>query len=114
MVRLPVAAPAGGPTSTPGLNFVTFGLLYQPVAGSAGGFLAGRLVYALTNALRVVNITRGNLGINEWIVAIVGKALAFEVTAGLALRSSSGASRSPGKGSACLSGGSWLGLRTKP
>ena len=48
-----------------------------------GDFLTGGLVYALTSPVRMVNITPGNLGVNEWVVAIVGKALAFDLTTGL-------------------------------
>jgi hypothetical protein len=65
------------------LNFVTFGLLYQSLSRSASGFLTGGLVYALTSPLRMVQITPGNLGINEWVSAIVGTILAFDVTTGL-------------------------------
>jgi uncharacterized membrane protein YbhN (UPF0104 family) len=31
----------------------------------------------------MVNITPGNLGVTEWVVALVGKALAFDLTLGL-------------------------------
>jgi len=66
-----------------GLNFVTFGLLYRSLSQSAGGFLTGGLVYALTSPLKMVQITPGNLGINEWVSAIVGTILSFDVTTGL-------------------------------
>jgi hypothetical protein len=66
-----------------GLNFATFGLLYQSLSGASGDFLTGGLVYALTSPARMVNITPGNLGVNEWVVAIVGQALAFDVATGL-------------------------------
>jgi uncharacterized membrane protein YbhN (UPF0104 family) len=65
------------------LNFVTFGLLYQSLSNSPGGFLTGGLVYALTTPARMVNFTPGNLGVIEWVVALVGKALTFEVATGL-------------------------------
>lgn len=65
------------------LNFATFGLLYQSLSPSPGGFLTGGLVYALTSPLRMVQITPGNLGINEWVSAMVGTVLAFDVTTGL-------------------------------
>lgn len=64
-------------------NFLTFGLLYGALSRSGLDFLTGGLVYALTSPIRMVNITPGNLGVNEWVVAIVGKALAFDVTTGL-------------------------------
>lgn len=65
------------------LNFATFGLLYQWLANTPGGFLTGGLVYALSAPARMVNLTPGNLGVIEWVVALVGKALAFEVATGL-------------------------------
>jgi hypothetical protein len=65
------------------LNFATFGLLYQSLSRLPSGFLTGGLVYALTSPVRMVNITPGNLGVNEWVVAIIGKTLAFDVTTGL-------------------------------
>lgn len=64
-------------------NFLTFGLLYGGLSRSSTDFLTGGLVYALTSPIRMVNLTPGNLGVNEWVVAIVGKALAFDVTTGL-------------------------------
>lgn len=64
-------------------NFLSFGLLYGGLSGRAMDFLTGGLVYALTSPIRMVNLTPGNLGVNEWVVAIVGKALAFDVTTGL-------------------------------
>jgi len=66
-----------------GLNFMTFGLLYQSLSGLPGDFLTGGLVYALTSPVRMITITPGNLGVNEWVVAIVGKVLDFDVTTGL-------------------------------
>lgn len=66
-----------------GLNFVTFGLLYASVSGLPRDFMTGGLVYTLTSPLRIVNITPGNLGINEWVIAIVGHGVAFDVTTGL-------------------------------
>lgn len=64
-------------------NFVTFGLLYGAITRSPQSVLTGGLVYALTSPVRMVNITPGNVGVNEWVVAIVGGALAFDVTVGL-------------------------------
>ena len=65
------------------LNFATFGLLCQSLSGRPGDFLDGGLMYALTTPLRMVNITPQNLGIIEWFVALVGQALAFDLTIGL-------------------------------
>ncbi len=65
------------------MNFVTFGLLYGAITRSPQSMLTGGLVYALTSPVRMVNITPGNVGVNEWVVAVVGGALAFDVTVGL-------------------------------
>ena len=66
-----------------GLNFVTFGVLSQSLSRVPGDFLTGGLVYALTSPVRMVNITPGNLGVTEWVVALVGKVLAFDLATGL-------------------------------
>jgi uncharacterized membrane protein YbhN (UPF0104 family) len=66
-----------------GLNFVIFGLLAQSLTRAPGDFLSGGLLYALTSPVRMVNITPANLGVTEWVVALVGKALAFDLTTGL-------------------------------
>ena len=65
------------------LNFVTFGLLYRSLSGTADAFLAGGLVYALTSPVRMVNVTPGNLGVTEWFVALVGRMVAFDLATGL-------------------------------
>jgi uncharacterized membrane protein YbhN (UPF0104 family) len=65
------------------LNFITFGLLYAAVSRLPRAFLVGGLIYTLTTPLRIVNITPGNLGVNEWVVAIVGQGVAVDVTTGL-------------------------------
>jgi hypothetical protein len=64
-------------------SFVAFGWLYSALSGFPGSFVAGGLVYALTTPVRMVNLTPGNLGVNEWATAIAGHALAFDVTTGL-------------------------------
>lgn len=64
-------------------NFATFGLLYGAITGSPQSVLTGGLVYALTSPVRMVNFTPGNVGVNEWVVAVVGGALSFDVTVGL-------------------------------
>ena len=65
------------------LNFVTFGLLLRSLSGVPVDFVAGGLLYALTSPVRMVNITPGNLGVTEWVVAVVGKMLAFDLADGL-------------------------------
>ena len=64
-------------------NFLSFGLLYQALRRAPGEFLNGGLVYAITMPIRIVSITPGNLGINEWVTAVVGVMLSFDVTTGL-------------------------------
>ena len=65
------------------LNFVTFGWLYHALSPLARGFLTGGLVYAVASPLRMIQITPGNLGVDEWVAAMIGKALAFDVATGL-------------------------------
>ena len=64
-------------------SFVAFGWLYSALSGVDGGFIAGGLVYALTTPVRMLNLTPGNVGVNEWAVAMIGRALAFDLTTGL-------------------------------
>jgi hypothetical protein len=64
-------------------SFIGFGWLYAALSDAPGGFLAGGLVYALTSPIRMVNLTPGNVGVNEWAVAVAGRALAFDLTTGL-------------------------------
>jgi uncharacterized membrane protein YbhN (UPF0104 family) len=64
-------------------NFVAFGWLYSALSGVPGSFVAGGLVYAFTTPVRMVNLTPGNLGVNEWATAVAGRALAFDLTTGL-------------------------------
>ena len=64
-------------------SFIAFGWLYSALSGIPGSFVAGGLVYALTTPVRMVNLTPANLGVNEWATAVVGGALAFDVTTGL-------------------------------
>jgi hypothetical protein len=97
-----------------GLNFVTFGLLYQALSGTPGDFLTGGLVYALTSPVRMVNITPGNVGVNEWVVAIVGNALAFDVTTGLVVALLFRAFALVAQGLGVLVGRGWLALRSEP
>ena len=64
-------------------SFVAFGWLYSALSGLPGSFVAGGLVYAFTTPVRMVNLTPGNLGVNEWATAVAGRALAFDLTTGL-------------------------------
>lgn len=64
-------------------NFLTFGLLFQSLSQTSIAFVTGGLVYAITSPVRMVVITPGNVGINEWVVAIVGKMLSVDLTTGL-------------------------------
>lgn len=66
-----------------GLNLLTFGLLTSALSRMPGDFLSGGLVYALTSPVRMINITPANLGVTEWVVALVGEALAFDLAIGL-------------------------------
>ena len=96
------------------LNFATFGLLYQSLNRLPGDFLAGGLVYALTSPLRMVNITPGNLGVNEWAVALVGKLVAFDVTTGLIVAVVFRGIAVSAQGLGALLGLGWLALWSKP
>ena len=64
-------------------NFLSFGLLYRALSSSPGAILAGGLVYALTSPVRMVQILPGNIGLNEWVVALVGGILSYDLTTGL-------------------------------
>jgi uncharacterized membrane protein YbhN (UPF0104 family) len=64
-------------------NFLTFGLLFQALSQTPIAFVTGGLVYAITSPVRMVVVTPGNLGINEWVVAIVGNMLSVDLTTGL-------------------------------
>jgi len=96
-----------------GLNFATFGLLYQALSRQPGDFLAGGLVYALTSPLRMVNVTPANLGIVEWFVALVGKALAFDVATGLIVALAFRGIGLIAQGLCALVGSLWLALRPR-
>jgi hypothetical protein len=64
-------------------SFSAFGVLYSALSPVPGGFLAGGLVYTLTTPVRMVNLTPGNVGVNEWAAATAGQALSFDLTTGL-------------------------------
>ena len=93
------------------LNFVTFGLLSQSLSGVPGDFLAGGLVYALTSPVRMVQVTPGNLGVAEWVVALVGKLLAFDVATGLIIGLAFRGVGLVGQGLGVLLASAWLALR---
>ena len=65
------------------LNFVTFGLLMASLSGVRQDFLTGGLVYALTSPVRMVNVTPANLGVAEWVTALAGGLLAYNLATGL-------------------------------
>ncbi len=95
------------------LNFVTFGLLTQSLSGVREDALAGGLVYALTSPVRMVNITPGNLGINEWFVAVVGKMLAFDLATGLIVALAFRGVSLAGQAIGALIGSAWLAVGPK-
>ncbi len=64
-------------------NFLTFGLLYRSLSVAHNHLLAGGLVYTITIPIRMVTITPGNLGVTEWVVALTGKLLSFDVPTGV-------------------------------
>jgi hypothetical protein len=64
-------------------SFLSFGVLYQALSRAPADLLTGGLVYAITSPFRIVTITPGNLGIIEWITAVVGRLLSFDLTTGL-------------------------------
>lgn len=95
-------------------SLLVLGVLYQTLSGAPLGVLTGGLVYAITSPIRVVSITPGdNLGLNEWMIASVGRSLSFDVTTGLIValvyRGVSIASQVVG----VLLGGAWLALGAK-
>jgi hypothetical protein len=96
-----------------GLNFVTFGLLYQSLSGLPGDFLNGGLVYVLTTPVRIVNITPGNVGVNEWVAAIAGKVFAFDVATGLIVALLFRGLALAAQGLGALFGWVWLALRSQ-
>ena len=96
------------------LNFVTFGWLYQSLSPLPSGLLTGGLVYAVASPLRMVQITPGNLGVDEWAAAMVGKMLAFDVTTGLIVALVFRGLTLLAQGLGVLLGWAWLALRSKP
>jgi hypothetical protein len=95
------------------LNFVTFGLLTQSFSRGAGDFLAGGLIYALTSPIRMVNITPGNLGVAEWVAALVGRMLAVDLTTGLIAALAFRGVGLVGQGIGVLLGSTWLAIEKR-
>jgi hypothetical protein len=95
------------------LNFVTFGLLSRALSGVGADFLAGGLVYALTSPARMVNITPGNLGVAEWIVAAVGRMLAFDIATGLIVAIAFRGIGLLAQALGASAGGAWLAVRRR-
>jgi len=92
-------------------SFISFGLLYQELAGGRTQFLTGGLVYAITSPMRIVMVTPGNLGIIEWIVGAVGTLLAFDLTTGLVVALVFRAMSLAGQGVGLLMGAALVGVR---
>ena len=92
-------------------NFLTFGLLYQALSSGAGTVSTGGLVYALTSPVRVVQIIPGNIGLNEWIVAVVGEILSYDLTTGLLVAVVFRGMTWLTQGVGALIGGAWLAFR---
>ena len=95
------------------LNFVTFGLLLQALSGRPNDFLIGGLVYALSSPIRIVNITPGNLGVTEWVVALVGNVVAFDLGTGLIASLAFRGVSLVGQGLGVLLGSGWLAARRR-
>jgi uncharacterized membrane protein YbhN (UPF0104 family) len=95
-------------------NFLTFGLLFQSISRDPNELLTGGLVYAITSPVRMVAITPGNLGVNEWVVAVVGKALSFDLTTGLVVALAFRAVSFAGQSLGVLLGGAWLAVSSGP
>jgi uncharacterized membrane protein YbhN (UPF0104 family) len=95
-------------------NFLTFGLLFQSLSQVPLDFVTGGLVNAITSPVRMVVITPGNLGINEWVVAIVGKVLSVDLTTGLMVALVFRAVSIAGQMLGVVIGWAWLALLGKP
>jgi uncharacterized membrane protein YbhN (UPF0104 family) len=65
-------------------SFFAFGLLFAALANVPNGLVVGGVVDALTFALRLVMITPGNLGVYEWVVAILSSSVGSTLATGLA------------------------------
>jgi len=94
-----------------GFNFFTFGLLFQSLSPVPLGVLSGGFVYAITSPVRVLIITPGNLGVNEWLVAAVANTLSVDLTTGLVVALVFRAVSLAGQGVGVVIGAAWLALR---
>jgi len=65
-------------------SFLAFGLLFVALANVPNGLVVGGVVDALTFALRLVMITPGNLGVYEWVVAVLSSSVGSTLATGLA------------------------------
>jgi uncharacterized membrane protein YbhN (UPF0104 family) len=92
-------------------SFLSFGLLYQSLSRPPGELLTGGLVYAITSPIRIVTITPGNLGIIEWVVAVVGKLLSFDLTTGLVVALVFRGMSIGAQALGVLTAGMWMSLR---
>ena len=95
-------------------SFVAFGWLYAALSDVPGGFIGGGLVYALTAPVRMINLTPGNVGVNEWAVAVVGRALAFDLTTGLLVGGVFRVASMTAQGAGVLVGWALAGSRESP
>ena len=62
----------------------------------------------------MVNITPGNLGITEWVVAVVGKVLAFDLATGLIVAVAFRGVSLVGQALGAAFGSAWLAVRKTP
>jgi hypothetical protein len=62
----------------------------------------------------MVSITPGNLGITEWVVALVGRALAFDLAIGLIVALGFRGVSLVGQGLGVLFGSAWFALSNRP
>jgi hypothetical protein len=93
-------------------NFLTFGVLYRALSAH-GDVLTGGLVYALTSPVRVVQIVPGNIGVSEWLVAVVGRILSYDLTTGLLVAVVFRGMTMVAQGLGALAGGAWLAWRAE-
>jgi uncharacterized membrane protein YbhN (UPF0104 family) len=96
------------------LNFLTFGLLFQSLSRAPLEFVTGGLVYAISSPMRMIALTPGNLGVDEWVVAIVGRILTVELTTGLIVALVFRGVSLVAQVLGVLLGGAWLALWSTP
>ena len=86
-------------------------MLLQSLSRVPADFLTGGLVYALTTPIRIINFTPGNLGVTEWVVALVGKMLTVDVATGLLVALAFRGVALVAQALGVLFGSAWLVLR---